>query len=205
MGKRSPRIDEYIAKSTDFAKPILEHLRELVHKACPEVEETIKWGMPSFEYKGPLFGFAAFKQHCSFGFWKAKLLKDPGNYLTPRANEGGEGMGNFGKVQNIKDLPPNKAILDFIRQAKKLNDDGIKVPKKKSVTKALVVPPYFIKSLKTNKKAMATFTAFSISQKREYVTWIADAKTEATRDKRMAEALKWMAEGKIRNWKYLKK
>jgi uncharacterized protein YdeI (YjbR/CyaY-like superfamily) len=205
MGKRSPRIDEYIARSADFAKPILEHLRELVHKGCPEVEETIKWGMPSFEYKGPFFGMASFKQHCAFGFWKSKLLEDPNHYLTPRANEGGDAMGNFGKVKDIKDLPSNKVILDFIRQAKKLNDDGIKVPKKKAKPKAVTIPAYFTKALKTNKKALATFNAFSPSNRKEYIMWIAEAKTEATRDKRMQTALEWMAEGKIRNWKYLRK
>jgi uncharacterized protein YdeI (YjbR/CyaY-like superfamily) len=205
MGKRSPRIDEYIVRSADFAKPILEHLRELVHKGCPEVEETIKWGMPSFDYKGPFFFVASFKQHCAFGFWKSKLLKDPNNYLTLRSNEGGEAMGNFGRVKDIKDLPPAKVILDFVKQAKKLNDDGIKVPKKKTVPKSFIIPAYFTKALKTNKKALATFDAFSPSNKKEYVMWVVEAKTEATREKRMETALEWMAEGKIRNWKYLKK
>jgi uncharacterized protein YdeI (YjbR/CyaY-like superfamily) len=205
MGKRSPRVDEYIVKSADFAKPILEHLRELVHKGCPEVEETIKWGMPSFEYKGPFFGIASFKEHCAFGFWKAKLLKDPKGYLSPRANAGGEAMGNFGKVKTLKDLPPNAAILDFIKQAKKLNDDGIKLVKPKTVKKALVTPGYFTNALQANKKALTTFNAFSPSNKKEYVLWVTEAKTEATREKRLKTALKWMAEGKIRNWKYVKK
>ena len=114
-------------------------------------------------------------------------------------------MGNFGKVKDIKDLPPNKAILDFIKQAKKLNDDGIKVPKKTTILKPVVVPAYFKKALQGNKKALATFEAFSPSHKKEYVEWIVEAKTETTRDKRMAEALKWMSEGKARNWKYMKK
>ncbi len=113
MGKRSPRIDEYIAKAADFAKPVLEHVREPVHKGCPEVDETIKWGMPSFEYKGPFLGMASFKEHCSIGFWKAKLLKDPNHYLSPRANAGGEAMGNCGKIKSIKDLPPNKCNRYF--------------------------------------------------------------------------------------------
>ncbi len=206
MGKRSPRVDAYIAKSADFAKPILEHLRELLHEACPEVEETIKWGMPSFDYKGPFFSIASFKEHCAFGFWKAKLLKDTKHYLTPRYNAGGEAMGNFGKVMSLKDLPPNAAILDFIKQAKKLNDDGVKLPAKPKTTKTeLVVPAYFTKALKSNKNAMSTFSAFSPSNKKEYVTWVVEAKTETTREKRLETALEWMAEGKIRNWKYEKK
>ena len=206
MGKRSPRVDEYIVKAADFAKPILEHVRELVHKGCPEVEETIKWGMPSFEYKGPFFGIASFKEHCSIGFWKAKLLKDPNHHLSPRANQGGEAMGNFGKIKNIKDLPPNKVLLDFIKQAKKLNDDGVKLPPRpKKTSKKLVVPTYFSVAINSNKKALATFNAFSPSNKKEYVQWVTEAKTEATREKRLKTALKWMAEGKIRNWKYLKK
>jgi uncharacterized protein YdeI (YjbR/CyaY-like superfamily) len=205
MGKRSPAVDNYIRKSADFAKPILEHVRELVHKGCPEVEETIKWGMPSFEYKGPFFSMASFKEHCAFGFWKTKLLKDPKHYLTPRYNAGGNAMGNFGKVKTFKDLPPDRAILDFIKQGKKLNDDGIKLPAKpKIVKKDLVVPAYFMKALKSNKKALATFNAFSASNKREYVSWVTEAKTEATREKRLKSALEWMSEGKIRNWKYVK-
>jgi uncharacterized protein YdeI (YjbR/CyaY-like superfamily) len=206
MGKRSPRVDEYIAKAADFAKPILEHVRELVHKGCPEVEETIKWGMPSFEYKGPFFGMASFKAHCALGFWKTKLLNDPNHYLSPRASQGGEAMGNFGKVKNIEDLPPNKIILDFIKQAKKLNDDGVKLPPRtKKMSKPLVVPTYISAAIKSNKKALSTFNAFSPSNKKEYVQWVTEAKTEATREKRLKTALKWMAEGKIRNWKYLKK
>jgi uncharacterized protein YdeI (YjbR/CyaY-like superfamily) len=206
MGKRSPRVDEYIIKSAAFAKPILEYLRELVHKGCPEVEETIKWGMPSFEYKGPFFGIASFKEHCAFGFWKAKLLKDPKGYLSPRANAGGEAMGNFGKVKTLKDLPPQRAILDFIKQAKKLNDDGVKLPARpKAAKKELKIPAYFLKAVKSNKMALATFNAFSPSHRREYVAWVTEAKTEATREKRLKTALQWMAEEKSLNWKYMRK
>jgi uncharacterized protein YdeI (YjbR/CyaY-like superfamily) len=206
MGKRSPRVDEYIAKSADFAKPILEHLRELVHKACPEVEETIKWGMPSFDYKGPFCSMASFKQHAVFGFWKGSLLKDPKKYMQPRSSDGGDAMGFFGRMMSVKDIPPNKVMLDFIKQAKKLNDDGVKLPpRKKTAMKEIVVPVYFTKALKSNKKALATFNAFSPSNKKEYLTWVIEAKTEPTREKRLKTALEWMAEGKIRNWKYVKK
>lgn len=205
MGKTDSRIDAYIKKAEPFAQPILIHLRELVHKGCPEVEENIKWGMPSFEYKGPYFGMASFKKHCAFGFWKAKLLKDPKKYLGIRANEGGEAMGNFGRVEKLKDLPPDKVMLDFFKQAKKLNDEGIKLPKKTVAKKELKTPPYFLEALKKNKQAKMVFEEFSPSHKREYVEWITEAKTEATRDKRMAQAIEWMAEGKPRNWKYMRK
>ncbi len=206
MGKRSPRVDAYIAKAADFAKPILEQLRELVHKACPDAEEIIKWGMPSFDYKGPFCLMASFKQHAVFDFWKGNLLKDPKKYLQPRSADGGNAMGFFGRLISVKDIPPKKIMLDFIKQAKKLNDDGVKLPPKAKITiKELVVPPYFTKALKSNKKALATFNAFSPGNKKEYITWVVEAKTKTTREKRLETALEWLAEGKIRNWKYVRK
>jgi uncharacterized protein YdeI (YjbR/CyaY-like superfamily) len=202
---RDKRIDEYISKAQPFAQPILKHLRELVHKAVPEINETIKWGMPSFEYKGPFFGIAAFKQHCVGGFWKSKLLKDPNNYLGERKNHGGEAMGNLGCLTSIKDLPPNKAMIDFFKQAKKLNDDNIKVEKKTSVKKPLKVPKELTAALKKNKLAQETFENFSTTNKREYADWISEAKTEETKNKRLLTAVEWMEEGKPRMWKYMKK
>jgi uncharacterized protein YdeI (YjbR/CyaY-like superfamily) len=205
MGKTDKRVDTYIARAQPFAQPILQHVRGLVHKACPEVTETIKWGMPSFDYKGPYFGFASFKQHCTFGFWKAKLLKDPKNYLGERKTSGGEAMGHFGRVTSLKDLPPDKVLLDLLKQAKKLNDDGVKSPRVVKARKELKTPSYFLDALKKNKKALASFEAFSPSHKREYVEWITEAKTEPTREKRMDQALEWISEGKPRNWKYMRK
>lgn len=205
MGKKDKRVDAYIAKSAEFAKPILKKIREMVHEGCPEVAETIKWGMPSFEYKGPFCGMAAFKQHAVFGFWKSKLLDDPKNYLGENKAHGGESMGNLGRLTSLKDLPPEKVFLNFIKQAKKLNDEGIKIPKKIKANKPeLVIPPYFINEIRKNKKAFTTFAKFSTSQKREYVDWITGAKTEETRERRMETAVEWMSEGKIRNWKYVK-
>lgn len=206
MGKRDNRVDAYIEKSADFAKPILNHIRELVHKACPDVEETIKWSFASFDYKGPFFSMAAFKQHAVCGFWKYSLLNDPDGYLGERSNKGGEAMGNMGRITSIKDLPPDKVIIDLIKQAKKLNDDGIKLPPRKvKEKKEIVVPDYFTKALNKNKKAHTTFKNFSPSHKREYLEWITEAKTEETRNKRMATAMEWLAEGKGRNWKYERK
>src|SRR5689334_12878262 len=109
-----PRIDAYIEKAQPFSQPILKKLRQLIHTACPEVTETIKWGMPSFEYKGPMCGFAAFKQHCVFGFWKTKLIDDPKGYMQERSAQGGDAMGNLGRITSVKDLPPDKVLLDFI-------------------------------------------------------------------------------------------
>ena len=204
MATRDKRIDAYIAKAQPFAQPVMKHLRDLVHKACPEVSETIKWGMPSFEYKGPMFGFASFKAHCVGGFWKSKLLQDPNNLLGERKNQGGEAMGNLGRMTSVKDLPQDKAFIDFVKQHMKLNEEGIKVVKRPVVKKELEVPTELTSALNKNKKAKQTFESFSVSGKREYAEWISDAKTLATRTKRLAEAIKWMEEGKPRLWKYKK-
>lgn len=203
---KDKRVDIYIEKSQPFARPILKHLRKLVHTACPEVEETIKWGFASFEYKGPLCSMAAFKEHAVFGFWKSTLLYDPKGYLGERYYQGGEAMGNLGRITHINDLPPDKMIISFVKQAKALNDTGVKLPARpKKEKKELVVPEYFFSAVKKNKKASAVFEGFSYSNKKEYVEWVTEAKTDATRDQRLSAAVKWMSEGKVRNWKYLKK
>jgi uncharacterized protein YdeI (YjbR/CyaY-like superfamily) len=201
---KDKRVDEYISKAQPFAQPILKHIRQLVHKANPEVTETIKWGMPSFEYKGPYFGMAAFKKHCVGGFWKSKLLDDPKNYLGERKNSGGEAMGNLGCVTSLKDLPPDRILIGFLKQAKKLNDDGIKVEKKTTVKKPLVIPKELTAALSRNKKAKECFDNFSPSNKREYGDWIAEAKTEETKLKRLKTSVEWIADGKPRQWKYMK-
>jgi uncharacterized protein YdeI (YjbR/CyaY-like superfamily) len=206
MGSKDKRIDAYIIKAQPFAQPVLRHLRELVHKGCPDVEETIKWGMPSFEYKGPFCSMASFKQHCVFGFWKSKLLNDAENYLGKIKSEGGEAMGNLGRLTSLRDLPSDKIMLDFIKQAKKLNDEGIKLPSQAAKEKKeLTIPDYFIKALKKHRVAFEAFENFSYSHQKEYVEWITEAKTEDTREKRMNTAIEWISEGKGRNWKYGKK
>jgi uncharacterized protein YdeI (YjbR/CyaY-like superfamily) len=200
MGKKIKQIDAYISGSADFAKPILHHLRELVHKTCPETEEKIKWGMPFFDYhNGPLCNMAAFKQHCTFGFWKAKLMKDQVLMDNAKADTA---MGHLGRITSLKDLPPEKKLAAWIREAMQLNDEGIKLPKPKPVTKPVEVPPYFLNAIKKNKKAFATFEKFAPGHIKEYVVWITEAKREETRDKRIQQAIEWMAEGKDRNWKY---
>lgn len=206
MGKKDKRVDEYIQKAQSFAKPILKHLRKLVHEGCPEVEETIKWGMPSFDYKGPFCSMASFKQHCVFGFWKAKLIEDKQNYLGAGVSEGGEAMGNLGRLTKPGDLPPDDVMIGFIKQAKKLNDEGVKLPSKTAKEKKeLVIPAYLTEILNKNKKAKETFDNFSYSHKKEYVEWITEAKTEATREKRMNTTIEWLTEGKAKNWKYERK
>ncbi|HVI44755.1 MAG TPA: YdeI/OmpD-associated family protein [Chitinophaga sp.] len=204
MSNYDPRIDAYIEKSADFAVPILLHMRELVHKACPDITETIKWGMPYFDYNGSILcGMAAFKQHCVFLFWKAALMPDPAEILI---REKDQAMGQLGRIEKLKDLPADKIMLQYIREAASLNEAGLVVPRKKPATKQeLDIPDYFTSALKKNKKALATFDAFSYSNKKEYVTWVTEAKTEKTREERLATSIEWMAEGKIRNWKYLPK
>jgi uncharacterized protein YdeI (YjbR/CyaY-like superfamily) len=205
MGTKDKRIDAYIAKSQDFAKPIMENIRKLIHKTCPEVTETIKWGMPSFEYKGPFLGFAAFKKHFALGFWKAALMKDS-KILTGKDAKGS--MGNLGRIESINDLPKDTVLVKWIKEAMKLNDDGVKfvrAEKPKHERKEYTMPDYFQKELNKNKKANQTFEGFSPSHKREYLEWIIEAKSVDTRNKRMETAIEWLQEGKSRNWKYQKK
>lgn len=198
MPKTDPRVDAYIAKSAEFARPILTELRAIVHQACPEVEETIKWGFPHFQYRGILCSMAAFKEHASFGFWKAELLGLP--------NRGGEdgGMGSFGKLTTRKDLPSKKALIALTKQAMALNAAGAPVPSraKKAPKAALPEPADFTQALKADNKAKATWDAFPPGCRREYLEWIGEAKREETRAKRLAQTLEWLAEGKKRNWKY---
>lgn len=204
MGKKDKAIDAYIVKSADFARPILNHIRKLVHEACPEVEEKMKWSFPHFDYKGEMMcSMAAFKQHASFGFWKAALMKDPVLLETARSEVA---MGHLGKLTSLKDLPTDKKMTAWIKEAMKLNEQGIKVAKPKPASRTeLVIPDYFSKALAKNKKAKQVFESFAYSHRKEYLQWITEAKTEETRNKRMATAIEWIAEGKGRNWKYAKK
>ncbi|NWF90666.1 MAG: YdeI/OmpD-associated family protein [Ignavibacteriaceae bacterium] len=200
----NPQVDLYIFKSAEFAKPILNHLRGLVHKACPEVEEKIKWGMPHFNYKGMMCSMAAFKQHCAFTFYKAPLMKDKKLMANAKSETA---MGHLGRISSLKDLPSDKVLLAYIKEAKKLNDDGVKLPAKSAAAKKkeIVVPDYFSKELKRNKTALKTFEKFPPSHKREYIEWIIEAKTENTRNRRIAATIEWLSEGKSRNWRYEKK
>ena len=199
MGKRDPRIDAYIDNAAEFAQPILWRLREIVHEACPEVEETLKWSAPSFLHAGGILcGMAAFKKHASFGFWKHALVVGE---EVPR-----DGMGSFGKLTSLKDLPPKKELVALIHKAMRLNDEGVKTPgvRKSSTPKPPpVAPDDLAAALKRNRQARTTFEGFSPSQQRDYVDWITEAKRDETRQKRLAQAIEWLAEGKPRNWKYM--
>jgi uncharacterized protein YdeI (YjbR/CyaY-like superfamily) len=200
-GNFDPRIDAYINKSAAFAQPILTHLRELVHKGVPEIEESIKWSMPFFTYRGQMFGnIAAFKAHCSFGLFgkdmKAVLEKDG------RTGEGA--LGSLGKITNAKDLPSNKILLSYIKQAAALIDGGSKTMTRprKAAKPVPEMPAELAAALKKNKAATKVFAAFSPSAQREYIEWITESKRAETKEKRLAQAIEWIAEGKQRNWKY---
>jgi uncharacterized protein YdeI (YjbR/CyaY-like superfamily) len=197
MPTTDPRVDAYIAKANDFAKPILTRVREMVHAACPQAEEKIKWGMPFFDYKGQMMcGMAAFKEHCSLVFWKASLIEG-----VPK--NGDKAMGSFGRLTSVKDLPSKAKFSAYIKDAMKLNDAGITVKRPKAARKPEAkVPRELADALKKNRKATAAFAAFPPSHRREYCEWIDEAKREETKTKRVAQAIEWIAEGKHRHWKY---
>lgn len=198
MGAKDPRVDAYIQKSADFAKPILGHIREVVHDACPECVETLKWSAPHFDYKGIMCGMVAFKRHCTFGFWKSSLVFEGGRES--------ELATRLGHLESESDLPSDAVLKKYVRKAMKLNDEGVKSPEMtargKTTKPELPVPSYFTAALSKNRKANETFRNFSPSCRREYIEWITEAKTDTTREKRMQIAIEWMAEGKQRNWKY---
>ena len=202
---RLPAVDAYIAKSADFAQPILLYLRDLVHEAVPEIAEEMKWSRPFFVYRGIILGnIAAFKEHCSFGLWGAEVAQ------TLRADgvASAEGMGTFGRITAVKDLPPRKQLIAYLKNAAKLIDEGTRTKaweRPKVAKRDVEVPEALSAALKKNKVAAKCFEAMSPSCRREYAEWIADAKRDETREKRVTTAIEWIAEGKSRNWKYEKR
>lgn len=200
MGKRDPRIDRYIREAPEYARPILERLRDIVHAGCPDVVETLKWGKPAFEHKGLLCGMAAFKAHVAFGFWKHTLVVEGGS------GKEFDALGSFGRLRSVRDLPPKATLARYVKKAVKLNDDGVTAVRAKHATrKPLPMHPDFEAALGRNKQARATFDAFSPSHRREYGDWVAEAKREETRTRRIEQAITWLAAGKSRNWKYEKR
>jgi len=202
MKKPDPRVDAYIHAAPEFARPILEKIRNVFHKADPAIEENIKWGNPTFEHNGIVGGMGAFKKHVAFGFWNAPAMKDPEDLFANNAKKSPYAI----KASTLKDLPTERVLVAYVKEAVKLNAAGIKragAPAKK--TPAPKAPTDLVAAFKKNKKAHTTFEGFSPSRQREYVEWITKAKREATRLKRVAQAIEWMAEGKPRNWKYDKK
>jgi hypothetical protein len=188
MGKKDPRVDAYIARSPEFARPILTRLRARVHRACPEVSETIRWGVPQFDYQGPLCGMAAFKAHCRFMFWKSA---------------GSAKLGAHIRLESVADIPSDRELTAQIREAMALNESGVKMARRPPGTKPpLRTPPDLIAALKRNARARAAFDAFPPSHKREYIEWIVEANTDETRQRRLDTAVIWIADGKSRNWKY---
>jgi uncharacterized protein YdeI (YjbR/CyaY-like superfamily) len=198
MGTKSPEVDRYIADAAPFARPILEKIRKAYHKADPEIVETIKWSVPHFEHKGIVGNMAAFKSHVSFGFWKAGLMSDRHGLLTNKTPAGS-------RVSEVSELPSEKVLVETIREAVRLNDEGVKsAPRPKKAPAPLEIPEELTAALRKNRKARAVFEGFSPGAQREYAMWIAEAKQEATRQKRLAQAIEWISEGKQRNWKYMK-
>lgn len=201
MATNDPRVDAYIAKSQAFAQPILRHLRAVVHAACPDVEEAMKWSFPHFDYRGAMMcSMAAFKQHCAFGFWR-------GAQLLGADSRNAEAMGDFGRITSLSELPSNARIRSLVKQAMELTDSGTaNTARKKSpvAKKPVRVPNDLAAALAKHKTAAAAFAAFPPSQRREYIEWITEAKTTATRERRLLTAIEWLTDGKTRNWKYQK-
>lgn len=207
MGKRDPRIDTYIEASAPFARPILTHIREVVHQACPDVEETIKWRFPHFMYSGMLCSMASFKKHCALGFWKGALVLGDQHDTTDTTESA---MGQFGRIESLADLPSKAILTGYIRKAMRLNETGVsrtssnatgtKIGRKKPV----VIPNDLQSALRHNAAARTAFAKFTPSQQRDYIEWLTEAKREETRKRRLDTAVEWISEGKTRNWKYIR-
>lgn len=203
MDKYSSQIDTYIEKSQDFAKPILTYIREIVHEFCPDAEETMKWSFPHFTYKGKnLCAMASFKQHCTFGFWLEKEMKTM-REITQDIEK--TSMFSLGKITKVEDLPSKPQLKKAIKEAMELTDMGVTMKKAAPSKTEVEIPSYFLSALQEQPKTFDVFEKASPSFRKEYINWITEAKTEATRNKRMEQALVWIAEGKGRNWKYERK
>jgi uncharacterized protein YdeI (YjbR/CyaY-like superfamily) len=194
------RIDAYIARSAPFAQPILIHLRQLVHRASPEIEETIKWSHPTFLYRGKLLcRMAAFKAHAGFGFWHQGVEK----LLNRELGKTNEASGLIGRITSLAELPADRDLLRYLKTAIKLSDEGAPSRPPRKPKPALPLPADLAAALKKNRAALTTWDNFSPSHRREYIEWITEAKRPVTRAQRLATTLEWLAAGKPRNWKYL--
>ncbi len=194
MVTTDPRVDSYIEKAAAFAQPILRELRARVHATCPDAVETVKWRMPAFEFQGLLAGMAAFKAHCTFGFWKDRILRRSGGDAAL--------LDQLGCLKLPKDLPGKAAFAKAMKAAMQLNAEHVPAPRAKTKRKPIAMHPAFGKALAASKKAKAHFESFPPGAQREYLEWITEAKKDETRDKRIEQAVEWIAEGKRRNWKY---
>lgn len=202
MKNTIPEVDTYIDEAAEFARPILRRLRRLFHRACPDIQETIKWSSPFFEHQGIVGNMSAFKSHVSYGFWKAGLMSDPEGILDQAGNSEMAVL----KARTVADLPTDEILIRYIEEAVRLNEMGIKVPRPKPYRsrKELEIPGDFMAAVGRSKRALATFEGFSYSNRKDYVEWVTEAKRQATREKRLATAVEWLAEGRPRNWKYMK-
>lgn len=195
MPTLDPRVDAYIDNAPAFARPILTELRARVHRACPDVVETIKWRMPSFEHHGLLAGMAAFKAHCTFGLWKDAVLRREGEHATT--------LERAGCLRSRADLPPKAAFAKALKRAMALNAEGTALPRKKAQKRAPIpMHPELKRALATTTRAKATFDALAPSHQREYLEWITEAKKDDTRARRIEQTVEWLTAGKKRNWKY---
>lgn len=197
---KDPRIDAYIAKQTPASQKVLTHLRKLIHRTCPKVEETIKWGAPAFNYYGPFINMAGFKQHSALVFFKAELMQEHQSFSAKQK----EAMGHLGRITDLGVLPPDETLKAYIQEAMVLNETGTPLPPRKKAA-PVETPKDLLNALRQNKKALSVYDAFSPSHRKAYVEWIEEAKQESTRNKRIEQAVEWMAEGKGRNWKYEQK
>jgi uncharacterized protein YdeI (YjbR/CyaY-like superfamily) len=203
MSQFNPQFDEYIEKSADFAKPIMAYLRQIIHETCPEVEEIMKWAIPHFDYKGDMMCIlAAYKNHCSFSLYKAELMNDAEIIASVKA---GQKMGYMDKVKSLSDLPARETLVAYIKEAMVLNENGVKKAKPVAEKpKVIEIPDYFSEILAAMPQVKEIFESKSQSFRKDYLVWITDAKTEATRQKRIEQSLEWIAAGKGRFWQYEK-
>lgn len=192
-----PRVDAYIANAAAFAQPILRHLRDLVHRACPEVTETMKWSFPHFEHHGVLCSMAAFKAHCAFGFWHQGM-----SAVLGAAAKSEDAMGDLGRITSLADLPSEAALRRFLKAAVRINQSGAPARPAVKPRAELPTPADLTFSLKKNPAARATWEKFPPSHRREYIEWLTEAKRPETRAKRLATTLDWLTAGRERNWKY---
>jgi len=201
MPKRLKEVDQYIADSPEFARPILKTIRRLIHKACPQIQESIKWSSPCFEYHGIVASMAAFKKHVRLAFWKGQHVKGSEELCEEMTRTGMSAM----KLHSMEDLPDHDALSAFMTSAAALNEPGDKpvTARKQAARRSKPkLPDDLLARLKKHKKARATFDGFSPSHQREYVEWITEAKRAATRQRRIDTTIEWLTEGKTRNWKY---
>jgi len=199
MPRKDARVDAYIAKAQPFARPILTHIRETVLSASPEIEETFKWNHPAFMYHGIICVMAGFKQHVTLGFSKGNLLLDKNGVPA------GEAWGQFGRLTAITELPAKRELVGYVKKAMKLNEDGVTVKREVKPKAPIAMPAALKAALAKAPKAKTTFSGLSPGHQREYLAWVTEAKTDGTRDKRIATTIEWLKEGKTRNWKYEQK